>query len=112
MATSFETKVDHLVHVLESTNYYKEGVTYGLPNPRGPNISGVSYSRQMKKWQAQIAAGGRARYLGLYRDRVEAQRAYDRACQALWRKAFETGTATQRKNYTPDLQVLAFGATL
>lgn len=110
MATTFETKLERLVHALSTSGYFDPSVKYGLPGPRDTKAQGIS--RNTYGWQAQLSAGGRPRYLGTFATKAEAERAYDRACQVLWRKAFETDSATQRHNYTPHLQVLAFGATL
>lgn len=40
---------------------------------------GVSWHRGAGKWQTSISVGGKTRGLGLYADKIEAAKAYDRA---------------------------------
>ena len=49
----------------------------GLPSPRRSKYVGVSWHKQMKKWQAQIKIDGKQKHLCLYHDEKEAARIYD-----------------------------------
>lgn len=42
-------------------------------------FKGVSWHKQHRKWYAQASVGGKTRFLGLFRDEIEAAAAYDRA---------------------------------
>ena len=44
---------------------------------------GVCFNSVCRKWQAQIASGGRNRYLGIFTDEREAATAWDRAATVL-----------------------------
>lgn len=43
------------------------------------SFKGVCWNRSCKKWQSSIRVDGKARYLGLFTDEVEAARRYDAA---------------------------------
>ena len=49
----------------------------GLPSPRRSKYVGVSWNKQMKKWQATIMIDGKRKSLGYYHDEKEAARMYD-----------------------------------
>lgn len=45
---------------------------------------GVSWNKEMGKWQAQIGKDRRLRYLGRFSDKIEAAKAYDKAAKELF----------------------------
>ena len=49
----------------------------GLLEP--PKTIGITWNKSQRAWQAQIAVKGRQRYLGLFKDRADAQAAYHKA---------------------------------
>ena len=58
------------VPILKSEGYIKEGAS---------RYTGVSFNKQMKKWQAMISIEGKSRYIGLYENEEEAAIDYARA---------------------------------
>ena len=56
-----------------------------LPAPgHTSQYKGVSWMPPRRKWKAEIRTGGRAIYLGLYREEIDAAIAYDRAAKEIW----------------------------
>lgn len=47
-------------------------------------FKGVVWHRRNQKWQAQIGINGKCKYLGQYKDKLEAAKAYDTAAKALF----------------------------
>lgn len=51
------------------------------PSVNKSGFKGVSWKKSLKKWVAQINAHGAVTHLGVFKDKVEAAKAYDTACR-------------------------------
>ena len=62
-------------------------------NKRKPNVKsrskykGISYHSRDKRWSAKVQVCGEQKYLGLFKDDVEAAKAYDAAARKFYGQA-------------------------
>ena len=87
---SWPTEIDHInrnradnrpVNLREVTSAENKANT-GLSVRNTSGRKGVSWNKQLRKWQATAQIAGRSRYLGVYTDLGEAASAYQHAVES------------------------------